>query len=524
MKIHSNMRIGVRLAIGFMVVLALSTAITVVGIVHTTMVADAAQKMVDEPIQKERLASDWFRNIEVSISRTTASAKSADPSLAPYFAQKAAELTKSNAAVTKKLESLLTSDTERQDYAKAMAVRKAFIEGRDEVFKLKEAGKSDEANLMLERRYIPAAEAYQGTVRAFLDTQRASLDQLSKGIARLKDESRNRSIVLACLGIALGVASAAWLTLSITRPLSDAVASARRVAAGDLTGNIEVRNSDELGHLQQALRDMNGDLRSIVGTIREGTGSIATASSQISHGIHDLSLRTEQQASSLEETASSMEELAATVKQNAENAQHANTLAITASEVARHGGEVVSQVVTTMGDIDSAARAIAEIIGIINGIAFQTNILALNAAVEAARAGDQGRGFAVVASEVRTLAQRSASAAKQITELVGNSVEKVAGGTRLVSEAGETMREVMASVHQVTDIMAEIAAASDEQRAGIEQMNQAVVILDHVTQQNAALVEQAAAASDSMREQSLELSRLVDQFKLSDEPARTAVG
>lgn len=301
---------------------------------------------------------------------------------------------------------------------------------------------------------------------------------------------------------------------SIARPLNEAVRIAQTVAAGDLTSRIEVDGDDEASQLLRALKDMNESLVRIVGEVRMSTDTIATASGQIASGNMDLSVRTESQASSLEKTASSMEELTSTVKQNADNARQANQLAVSASEVAVKGGSVVTQVVDTMGSINASSKKIVDIIGVIDGIAFQTNILALNAAVEAARAGEQGRGFAVVASEVRSLAQRSASAAKEIKTLIGDSVDKVDVGAKLVDQAGATMQEIVDSVRRVTDIMSEITAASQEQMSGIEQVNEAVTQMDAGTQQNAALVEEAAAAAQSLRDQAGKLSQVVSVFKL----------
>ena len=397
------------------------------------------------------------------------------------------------------------------------------LSSRDQAIKLKGEGKLDEANAILEKQYLPAAQEYQDTLRKIVSMQRSLLDELAGDISKLRQQSRNRVMLLALLCVALGVICAAWLTRSITRPLNAAVNSAQRVAEGDLTGQIDVTTNDEIGHLQKALKNMNVSLLKIVGDIRGGTEAIGTASAEIALGNQDLSSRTEQQAGSLEETASSMEELTSTVKQNADNARRANQLAESASEVAARGGAVVSQVVGTMSEIEAASRKISDIISTIDGIAFQTNILALNAAVEAARAGEQGRGFAVVASEVRSLAQRSAAAAKEIKDLIGDSVAKVNTGTELAGEAGQTMEEVVASIRRVTDIVAEISAASNEQSAGIEQVNQAIAQMDQVTQQNSALVEQAAAASKSMSEQSQQLSRAVSQFKLSNEPVLARV-
>ncbi|MET0980760.1 MAG: methyl-accepting chemotaxis protein, partial [Telluria sp.] len=314
-----------------------------------------------------------------------------------------------------------------------------------------------------------------------------------------------------------------WLLVrAIVRPLEEAVRIAGAVAQGDLTQRIEVRSNDETGRLMGALRDMNDSLVEIVTRVRAGTDTIATASTEIADGNLDLSSRTEQQAGSLEETASSMEELTSTVKQNADNARQANLLAGSASQVAGKGGAVVAQVVETMGAINTSASKIVEIIAVIDGIAFQTNILALNAAVEAARAGEQGRGFAVVAGEVRNLAQRSAAAAKEIKALIDDSVEKVHHGSALVDRAGATMSEIVDSVSRVTDIMAEISAASQEQTAGIEQVNEAIVQMDQTTQQNAALVEQASAAAQSLQHEAATLARTVGAFRIHGGPAAAA--
>jgi len=322
------------------------------------------------------------------------------------------------------------------------------------------------------------------------------------------------SITVILLGVLLGGVIGFLTIRAITRPLNDAVRIAESVAAGDLTQVIEVRSNDETGKLMQAMKAMNTSLVDIVGQVRTGTETIAVASREIASGNADLSNRTESQASSLEETASSMEELTSTVKQNAENAKQANQLVVSTADVAVKGGQVVGQVIDTMASIKESSRKIADIIGVIDGIAFQTNILSLNAAVEAARAGEQGRGFAVVASEVRNLAQRSASAAKEIKLLIEDSVGKVDAGGKLVDEAGRTMDEVVSSVKRVTDIMSEIAAASMEQSTGIEQVNQAVGQMDEVTQQNAALVEEAAAAAESLQDQAAKLAQAVSVFKL----------
>ncbi|SEK17372.1 MULTISPECIES: methyl-accepting chemotaxis protein [unclassified Variovorax] len=376
--------------------------------------------------------------------------------------------------------------------------------------------KNEEATALFISKFQPAVRA----VLVELDSMDAHQNKRSREANEQAGagyvQARNLMLALGAFAILAGMAIAWFITRTITRPIGEAVEVAEKVAAGDISSRIEVHSNDETGRLMSALKAMNESLVRIVREVRTGTDTIATASSQIASGNQDLSSRTEEQASSLEETAASMEELTSTVKQNADNARQANQLAVSASEVALKGGSVVSQVVDTMGSIDASSKKIVDIIGVIDGIAFQTNILALNAAVEAARAGEQGRGFAVVASEVRSLAQRSAAAAKEIKTLIGDSVEKVEEGSKQVAEAGRTMEEIVGSVKRVTDIMGEITAASQEQTSGIEQINQAITQMDQVTQQNAALVEEASAAAQSLQEQAGSLVQAVSVFKLGD--------
>jgi methyl-accepting chemotaxis protein len=391
---------------------------------------------------------------------------------------------------------------------------KAYVEPRNQTMVLAAAGDYDVAitNALSATSKFDAAHA---TLFKLLELQR---DESAKEYAAAQNDYKNifmTSITVIALGIFFAAIIGFLLIRAITTPLNEAIAVANAVAAGDLTSRIEVNSTNETGRLLQALRTMNDNLADLVGKVRMGTDQISTASGEIATGNSDLSQRTEEQASSLEETASSMEELTSTVKQNADNARQANQLASGASEIAAKGGAVVGQVVETMSSINESSKKIVDIISVIDGIAFQTNILALNAAVEAARAGEQGRGFAVVATEVRTLAQRSAAAAKEIKELINDSVNKVEDGTRLVDEAGSTMNEIVIAVKRVTDIMSEISAASQEQSSGIEQINQAVTQMDEATQQNAALVEQASAAAESMQEQAQALIQAVTQFKLS---------
>jgi methyl-accepting chemotaxis protein len=327
--------------------------------------------------------------------------------------------------------------------------------------------------------------------------------------------ARTPMIALSAAWVIFAAGLGVWLARSITTPIAEATAIARKVAAGDLTSTIVVGRLDETGQLLAALKDMNAALARTVGTLRDSAETIATASLQVASGNADLSHRTEAQGAQLEETASSMEELTSTVKQNADNARQANQLAISASAIAVRGGQVVEQVVDTMASIKESSRKVVDIIGVIDSIAFQTNILALNAAVEAARAGEQGRGFAVVAGEVRNLAQRSAGAAKEIKALIGDSVEKVDGGGALVEEAGQTMQLLVTSVKQVADIMSEITAASQEQSLGIEQVNAAIVQMDEMTMQNATLVEEAAAGAESMQDAAQTLCLAVEAFTLN---------
>ncbi|TFW06769.1 HAMP domain-containing protein [Oxalobacteraceae bacterium OM1] len=359
--------------------------------------------------------------------------------------------------------------------------------------------------------FLPMTEKMNALIQLQLDVAKLEYNESQS----LYTWVRNSCIAGVIFGIVLAGLVGGWLVRAITKPLDAAVELAESVASGDLTRHVEATSNDETGRLMRALQNMNDSLARIVRQVRTGTDTIATGSTEIAAGNQDLSARTEQQASSLEETAASLEELTSTVKQNADNSRQADQLARSASEVAGKGGEVVTQVVQTMGSISDSSRKIADIISVIDGIAFQTNILALNAAVEAARAGEQGRGFAVVATEVRTLAQRSAAAAKEIKELINDSVEKVNAGTRLVDEAGTTMRDIVASIQRVSDIVSEITAASHEQTSGIDQINTAVSQMDQVTQQNAALVEEAAAAAEAMRKNAVDLADAVSVFRVA---------
>jgi len=510
----NNLSIGKRLAFGFAVTLALSIVIAAIGVWRLQQVAGATRHMMETPLAKERMISDWYSKIDSAVRRTTAIARSSDASLGAFFAEESKASSAASADLQKRIEPLISDADEKALWERVMEQRKAYLGSRDKVAKLKTGGELEQANEVFEKTYQPAAAQYQALVQDLLTMQRGKIDAIGKEIDSISSTSRSLLTVLAVLAVAFGAACAYMLTRGITIPLSRAVDAARRVAAGDLTGDIRVHGGDETGQLLGALKDMNQALLNIVSEVRNGTHSIGIASTEIAAGNQDLSARTEQQAASLEETASSMEELTSTVKQNADNARQANQLAGAAASVARKGGDVVAEVVGTMESIDASSRKIVDIITVIDSIAFQTNILALNAAVEAARAGEQGRGFAVVASEVRNLAQRSAAAAKEIKELIGDSVDKVNAGSRLVSDAGNTMQDIVSSVQRVSDIISEITAASAEQSSGIDEVYKAVGQMDQVTQQNAALVEEAAAAAEAMQNQASSLAQVVSVFKV----------
>ena len=511
----ANMKIGTRLGLGFGLILLLVAAMGATGIMRLENINGASRHLVDDSLGMQKSAQNWLLGTSVNASRTLALVKASNPEAQEFFQKAITAQSKQITEIQKSIEDRINSDKEKELFAEVAKKRSTYIDIRKSILAVKASGDITEANQMIDTKMVPALDAYVDSVKDVLGYYENEVKLADESITADYVSGRMTLIIGALIAILLGALIAWRLTVGITRPLHEALKVAESVAEGDLTARSDMATTqDEPGLLLSALGRMQANLVRTVSQIRLGTDTIATASSEIASGNLDLSSRTEQQASSLEETASSMEELTSTVKQNADNSRQANQLAVAASTVAVKGGTVVSQVVDTMGAINNSAKKIVDIIGVIDGIAFQTNILALNAAVEAARAGEQGRGFAVVATEVRNLAQRSAAAAKEIKALIGDSVEKVDAGSKLVAEAGTTMDEIVDGVKRVADIMAEITAASQEQSDGIEQVNQAVSQMDQVTQQNAALVEEAAAAAESLQDQAKNLAEAVSVFRI----------
>jgi len=518
MKYLGNLRIGTRLRAGFGIALLLLLMTGGLAMLQTSKIYGGTQDIAGnwlpsvQTLGEIRALANGVRRASLrSVLESDAAAKQTQR------AQHDAALSALNAAMADYTK-LVSSPEEKKIFDNLTKGWEVYLASDSKLLRLSESG---DAGFAAARSLATGESATLFTQALQYIEEDVKLNRAGAAAATT-EAAGNYHATIALTGVLCGAAlllsmAVAWLiTRSIVTPLERAVGIAETVARGDLTSHIDVSGSDETSQLLLALRNMNERLLDVVSRVRSSSESIATGSAQIAAGNTDLSQRTEEQAASLEETAASMEQLTATVKQNTDNARQGNTLASNASEVAARGGQVVAQVVHTMHDISASSAKVAEIIAVIEGIAFQTNILALNAAVEAARAGEEGRGFAVVASEVRGLAQRSASAAKEIKELISQSVAKVEAGTSLVDNAGTTMKEVVDSVKRVTDLMGEIASASVEQHTGIEQVNQAVMQMDEVTQQNAALVEEASAAAQSMASQSGTLRELVSIFRLPD--------
>ncbi|MGE3539895.1 MAG: methyl-accepting chemotaxis protein [Candidatus Tectimicrobiota bacterium] len=422
-----------------------------------------------------------------------------------------------------KLQGFVSFPEEKALLENMQATRKVYAASFDKTIQTLLDEKRDEAVRLMQTETLPASRAYISAIDALIKQQGIYLEATEAEARHGYDQKRVILLGLGAVALLVGIGCACWVSRSITRPMATALQAAEAIAQGDLSHDITVTTGDETGRLLQAMQSMRAQLQRIVEDIRLASSNVSTAAHEIVQGNGDLSQRTQEQASALEETASSMEQMTSTVKQNADNARQANQLAADARSQAEQGGLVVSQAVTAMADITQSSTKIADITSVIDSIAFQTNLLALNAAVEAARAGDQGRGFAVVAAEVRKLAQRSAEAAREIKTLIGESVDKVEGGSRLVGETGKALTDIVTAVKKVSDIVAEIAAASQEQSAGIEQVNKAVMQMDQMTQQNAALVEEAAAASESVQGQAQSLEQLVAFFTVEGRAAAASL-
>ncbi|MRV73804.1 HAMP domain-containing protein [Duganella sp. FT92W] len=511
----SNLKIGTRLGLGFAAVLALLAAILATGLVSLARIGSHTQDIVSDKNVKMAAANAMTGHVRAIALGATAMMVVPDLQINDEL-DKVAEARKRYGAAREALVRLHMDEREKQLLARADDALKASLAKNEHMLALRRNGETQDAAAYLTDQAGPALKAVLAAFDHLIAHETALATQAGAQAGHVVAASQTLLLGLGVLAVALGAAVAWYITRSITAPLARAIAVAETVAAGDLSSRIDAQGEDETGRLLRALKAMNDSLLGVVGQVRAGTDAITTASGEIAAGNMDLSARTEQQAASLEETVAAMQALTSTVERNAGHAQQADRLAQSASGVAAKGGAIVSQVVDTMGAIHASSRRIVDIIGVIDGIAFQTNILALNAAVEAARAGEQGRGFAVVAAEVRNLAQRSAGAAREIKELIGASVANVEAGAKLVTAAGQTMGDIVGGIGRVAGIMGDITAASAGQTHGIGQINQAIAQLDGMTQQNAALVEQAAAASHSLREQAGKLGEVVRFFKTGE--------
>nr|WP_288431858.1 methyl-accepting chemotaxis protein [uncultured Stenotrophomonas sp.] len=517
-----NLKIGARLGIGFAIVLSLLLVLTVTALARMQSAGDLTYRLVNTSIKNQRSMAEWGRVIELSAARLETAYVASDIATVKDIIQRMKDASGRSSQLQEEIEKGLRNEGVKAQLNVVKQERARYLEARAALFQAKLDGNAELATRVYHEQILPRNAAYQGAIAKMAKMQIEASDAVAASILDSYASTRTLMIVLGLAAIGLGIACAILITRSITVPIRQAVALAETVASGDLSSRIQAASRDETGQLMRALGAMNDSLAEIVGRVRSGTGAITVAAGEIAAGNHDLSARTEQQAGSLEETAASMEELTSTVKQNAENARQANTLAAQASSIAGQGGAMVAEVVATMGSIDASSRKIVDIISVIDGIAFQTNILALNAAVEAARAGEQGRSFAVVAAEVRLLAQRSAEAAKQIKGLIEDSVARAGQGNLQAGQAGATMGEIVGSVQQLADLLAGIRRASQDQHAGIAQVKQTIVQMEASTQRNASLVEEAGASTAQMQAQVHALAEAVGAFRLQSMPQARA--
>ena len=517
MKSIATISVRNQLRFAFAVVIVLSFLATAIAIWRLQVLSDDTQALTQRPLVKERLISGWLLNTSIAAKRTGAIARSADPELATWYAAETQDSTTRTTALQKQVGDLLGTPEERAVFERIGTARQRYIVTRDRVMALKKAGNDAEARKVFDDEFVPAVTAYLGQVKALLELQQKEIDTRVATVLASADRSSHVLTALCLATLVFSIVAGTLCARILFRRLGGEPARAAQVAAEIAGGNLCVAVPVVAGDkdsLMAALERMRASLAGIVADVRAGTGTIVAAATTMAGEAQDLSHRTESQAQALEETASSMEELTQAVGQNATSAEEANRMAGDAARVAQQGGAMVGQLVDTMGAINASSARIVDIIAVIDGIAFQTNILALNAAVEAARAGEQGRGFAVVAAEVRALAQRSGAAAKEIKDLIDASTQRVADGATLAGQAGQTMRDIVDSIGRVTGIMNEIVASSREQASGIGQVNQAIVQMDGVTQQNAALVEESAAATRAMHEQAQALAGLVEVFRV----------
>ena len=520
----SKMKVSTRLIWGFGVVIVAALSIALFARYELGTIDDSMKSLIDDRMVKFDLTNQVIDNINAQAIASRDITLSSDDKMIAQETARIKQARARNVEIYKELDARNRSAEGRAQLQAALDARDRFNKALDKSLALGAADDNFGAQQVLMSEGRPLQDAYLASLNAMLEHQKKQMQVTADKTGNMVSSAGLLMLLMAALAAALGTA-AAWLIIrNLSQQLGGepayAAKVAREIAAGNLTVEVRLQPGDQ-GSMLASMKGMRDSLAQVVGSVRQGSESVATASQQIAEGNADLSARTESQASALEETAASMEELGSTVQQNADSARQANQLAQSASTVAVQGGEVVAQVVDTMQGINDASRKIADIISVIDGIAFQTNILALNAAVEAARAGEEGRGFAVVASEVRALAGRSAEAAKEIKQLITDSVARVEQGTVLVDRAGSTMAEVVASIRRVTDIMGEISAASSEQSAGVAQVGEAVTQMDQATQQNAALVEEMAAAADSLKNQAQDLVQVVSVFQLPEQAALT---